>query len=277
VQLGATPATCQATHRVVKPIIIGAGRGRRLGAATDEIPKTLVPIVGRPMLDHILHAFDANGFTPQDVVFICGYKAEVVRERHPEFAYVLNDDWPNNNILRSLLYAREHLHAGFISSYSDIVYRPEAIACALASEHDICLVCDRDWRRRYRDRTQHPEGDAEKVRADGDQIIELSRCIAPHEAAGEFIGVMKLSSRGAEQFLAAYDAARDAFADDDTFCEGRSFQKAYLIDLFAQMVAAGTPVHAAFIDGGYMEIDTTEDAAYAASWWAGASPIDGEL
>ncbi len=253
----------------MKPIIIGAGRGRRLGALTDAIPKTLVPIVGKPMLEHILAAYEASGFRRDQMVFICGYKAEIIQARYPEFDYVRNDDWPNNNILRSLLYAREHLGDGFISSYSDIVYRPEAIACALRSPHDLTLVCDRDWRRRYVDRSEHPETDAEKLRAEGDRVVELSRGIDSERATGEFIGVMKLSARGATQFIEAYDEARASYADDAEFCEGRTFQKAYLIDLLKRMMASGVAVHAAFIDGGYMEIDTTQDAACAEGWWRG--------
>ncbi len=254
----------------MKPIIIGAGRGRRLGELTDEIPKTLVPIVGKPMLEHILAAYEASSFRREEMVFICGYKAEVIQARYPEFHYVVNDDWPNNNILRSLLYAREHLEAGFVSSYSDIVYRPESIRRAVDSPHDITLVCDRDWRRRYVDRSDHPETDAEKLRAEGERVVELSRGIDSNEATGEFIGVMKMTARGAAQFLSAYDACRASYADADEFCEGRTFQKAYLIDLLKRMIADGVEVHAAFIDGGYMEIDTTQDAACAEGWWRGA-------
>lgn len=254
----------------VKPVIIGAGRGRRLKHLTDEIPKTLVPIVGRPMLESILEALEAGGFSRDEVVFICGYKAEVIQQRYPELTYVDNRDWPNNNILLSLLCARPHLEDGFVSTYADIVYRPEAIAKVTDSPHDITLVCDTDWRRRYVDRSEHPESDAEKMRLDeGDRVVELSRTIDADAATGEFIGVMRLTARGAGQFLEAFDAARAAHADDDAFHEGRTFAKAYLIDLLAKMIADGTAVHAVRMHGGYMEIDTTQDAALAEAWWEG--------
>ncbi len=48
----------------MKAIIIGAGRGSRLRHLTEEIPKTLVPILGRPMLDSILEALAAGGLRP---------------------------------------------------------------------------------------------------------------------------------------------------------------------------------------------------------------------
>src|ERR1035438_4553094 len=107
----------------MRPIVIGAGRGSRLGPETDDIPKTLVPVMGRPMLDWILDALGAAGFARRDVVFVCGYKADVIRARYPELSYVENRDWESNNILGSLLCAREHLLGGFLSTYADIVYR----------------------------------------------------------------------------------------------------------------------------------------------------------
>ncbi len=250
----------------MKPVIIGAGRGRRLRHFTDDLPKTLVPVLGRPMLESILEAFESSGFMRNEVVYICGYRAEVLAERYPAFTYVRNDDWENNNILLSLLCAREHLTGGFVSSYSDIVYRPEAVARALASPHDITLVCDTDWRRRYVGRSEHPETDAEKLVAEGDRVTELSRTIASERATGEFIGVMKLSAAGAARFLAAFDEAARTHADAPVFREGRRFQKAYLIDLLQHMIERGEPVHCAPMHGGYMEIDTTEDAALAESW-----------
>ena len=47
----------------MRPIIIGAGRGSRLEHLTEEIPKTLVPVMGRPMLDWVLEALAAAGFS----------------------------------------------------------------------------------------------------------------------------------------------------------------------------------------------------------------------
>jgi choline kinase len=230
----------------------------------------MVPVVGRPMLDHILDALAAGGFERCDVVFICGYQAAAVKRAYPELTYVHNDGWETNNILVSLLCAREHMRSGFVSSYADIVYRPEIVAELARSPHEITLGCDTDWRRRYRDRSQHPESDGEKMRlSEGDgRVLELSRRIAPEEASGEFIGVMRMTAHGAAELLAAYDAARAEFAEDPEFREGRSFEKAYLIDLLQHMIERGVRMHALEVHGGYMEIDTTEDAACAEKWWS---------
>ena len=252
----------------MRPVIIGAGRGSRLRHQTEEVPKTLVPVMGRPMLEWILEALGEAGFARRDVIYIGGYRAEVIRARYPEFTYVENADWAQNNILLSLLKARAHLGGGFVSSYADIVYRGELVKGLVASKADIALGCDTAWARRYVGRSQHPPTDAEKLRAEGDRVVQLSRAVAPAQASGEFIGVAKFTSDGAAELLSAFDEARVLF-EGGLFREGRSFERAYLIDLLQWMIERGTPMHRVDTDGGYMEIDTLEDLAFADRWWQG--------
>jgi choline kinase len=218
------------------------------------------------MLDWILDALSEAGFSRKDVVFVCGYKEDRVRERYPEFTFVPNLDWANNNILLSLLCAREHLTGGFLSSYADIVYDGAIAKKVAQSSHDIVLGTDTHWRRRYVSRTQHPETDAEKLRADDDRVLEVSRSIAPEAASGEFIGVLKMSGAGADLFLEHFDSARREFASG-LFHEGRSFEKAYLIDLLQRMIAQGVVMHRVDTRGAYMELDTLEDLSLAEEWW----------
>lgn len=250
----------------MRAIIIGAGRGARLGANTDEVPKALVPVMGRPMLDWVLEALASAGFSRRDVVFIAGYRADVVRARYPDLTYVSNEDWEHNNILASLLCARAHFGEGFVSTYADIVYRGSSVQKVVASAHDKVLVCDTDWRRRYVDRSHHPETDGEKMRADGKRVLEVSRRIPSEVASGEFIGVAKFTAAGAQEFATAFDEAKAKWAGK-VWREGRPFERAYLIDLFQDMIERGSEFFRVDTRGGYMEIDTGQDLALAEKWW----------
>lgn len=239
---------------MIRPILIGAGRGRRLGPNTDAIPKTLVPVMGRPMLEWILDALKEAGFAKKDVVFVCGYKADVLRARYPEFTYVENRHWESNNILASLFCAREHMTDGFVSSYTDIVYRGEIVSKLMKADGDRVLACDTHWRKRYTNRSQHPETDGEKMRAENGRVIEVHRAIDSDRAHGEFIGVAKFTPQGARELIEAHDREK-------------LHAKAYMIELFERMIANGS--HFGHVDtpGGYMEIDTEEDLAAAEGWW----------
>lgn len=250
----------------MRAIIIGAGRGSRLQDLTDQVPKTFVSVMGRPMIEWIVESLAAAGFSKSDIVFISGYKAEVVRACYPEFTFVQNEGWESNNILASLLCARSFMMDGFVSTYADIIYTKDIAKRVREAPFDVALGCDTNWRARYHGRTEHPETDAEKLRAEGTRVVELSRKIPGESATGEFIGVMKCSRKGAAAIVDAYDAARLAHGEGH-YREGRTFPKAYLIDLLAEMIPGGTEFHRVDTHGGYMEIDTVQDRQLADQWW----------
>ncbi|HEY8078758.1 MAG TPA: phosphocholine cytidylyltransferase family protein, partial [Labilithrix sp.] len=171
------------------------------------------------------------------------------------------------NILESLLYARAHLGGGFVSSYTDIIYRGKCVVDVASAPWDKVLVCDTDWRRRYVHRKNHPESDAEKMRAEGSRVVEVNRTIESEKASGEFIGVAKFSATGAKELVEAYE---DAKAHCETLGD-RPFKKAYLIHLFQRMIERGSEFHRVDTPGGYMELDTLEDLSMAETWWKGGS------
>jgi L-glutamine-phosphate cytidylyltransferase len=248
----------------LQPIIIGAGRGSRLNALTDEQPKCYAPIGQRRILDWLLDALrDADLPTP---VFIGGYRIEQIRTDYPQLSYRHNADWPNNNILASLFCAEADMADGFVCSYSDILYRATVVRRALQHPGDIVLCVDTEWRARYAERSLHPEDDAEKLIATGDRIERIHRGIDSTQASGEYIGVAKCSARGAEILREYYHRARASHAGrpwrDDTL-----FEKAYLIHLFQHLIEEGIEVHMVTTDGEYMEIDTEEDYALANARW----------
>ena len=249
----------------MRPIIIGAGRGSRLNALTDDQPKCYAPIGGRRILDWMLDALKEAGLaTP---VFIGGYRIEQIQADYPELTYCHNADWQHNNILASLFCAEEYMADGFVCSYADILYRAAVVERALEHEGDIALGVDTDWRARYSDRSQHPEDDAEKVVAEADRVLEVNRAIDPSVASGEYIGVARFSARGARSLREHYQRVKAAHAGQ-IWKDGTPFEKAYLIHLFQEMLGAGLAFHMVTTDGEYMEIDTEEDFALANARWS---------
>ena len=248
----------------MRAIIIGAGRGSRLKSMTDTQPKCYATVGGRRILDWTLDAFDSAGLT--DKVFIGGYQIAMIQRDYPQFIFCNNRDWQNNNILLSLFHAEEHMRDGFVCAYSDILFRDSIVKDAIAHPGDIVLCVDTHWRDRYLHRSQHPEGDAEKLTRDGDRVKKIHRDLPSDQSDGEYIGVAKCTPRGARLLREHFHRVRTEFAGKP-WREAKVFEKAYLILLFQEMIEQGVTIHLVSTHGDYMEIDTEEDYALANRDW----------
>jgi bifunctional UDP-N-acetylglucosamine pyrophosphorylase / glucosamine-1-phosphate N-acetyltransferase len=55
-------------------VVLAAGKGTRM---KSELPKVLVPVAGRPMIEYVLDSLAAAGI--DDVVLVIGYRADLVK------------------------------------------------------------------------------------------------------------------------------------------------------------------------------------------------------
>src|SRR6185503_17157948 len=94
-----------------RAILIAAGRGKRLGSHTEEIPKCMVQVGTRPILGWVWKAFELAGI--EELVVIGGYRRDTLeafaRGLAPRVTMVANAEWETNNILLSLMCARRYL------------------------------------------------------------------------------------------------------------------------------------------------------------------------
>lgn len=256
--MSSTTVTATATiARPTRAVIIAAGMGRRLAPYTDEMPKCLVPIAGRPMIVRQLDAFRAHGV--DDVVVVRGYKADVLERRRAELGpvrFVENPEFQTNNILQSLFKAGPLIDGPFLSTYADIVFGREVVTALMDAPGDICLVIDRDFKQIYEGRTEHPLSEGEVANVAGGLVTHVGKRSCPVEGAyGEFIGLAKYSARGAKALRDAYAALAPAAAP---FARN-SWQGAYLTDLYEHLIATGFPITPVPIHGRWREIDTVQD------------------
>lgn len=243
----------------MRVILIAAGMGSRLQHHTQDRPKCMVEVGGRSILSHQLHALGAHGAV--DLHIIRGYLAEQLIVDGA--TYYENTDYRQNNILHSLFKAESALDREALITYSDIVYTPEVVGALLASPGEVAMVVDRGWAAAYEGRHDHPMGEAELAEVGEDGLIrEVGKHVGKRgsqTAAGEFIGLMRVTETGARWLTEAWRAARARVGDDEPFQKAALFRKAYLTDLVEELIAQGRAIHPVFIDGGWREIDTVED------------------
>ncbi|MEI6418404.1 MAG: phosphocholine cytidylyltransferase family protein [Sphingomonadales bacterium] len=246
----------------MKAIVIGAGRGARLGRLTDEQPKCMLPIGGVPILHRAVEALLASGI--EDVVVIRGYAAELLS--CPACRYVEHPDWSGTNVLGSLFAADDEIRGDVLIVYSDILFTASIVREAMSTAGRIVPVVDRAWLSAYVGRNDHPPSEAEKVSLEAGRIRSIGKMNVPAEAAdGEFIGMLKLDAAGASSIRQAYARAKARFAGRP-FATAQTFESAYLTDLLQFMVDGGETICPAIIEGGWREIDTAEDLERAGAW-----------
>ncbi len=248
----------------MKAIIVAAGRGRRLGTETDDIPKCMVKVGGRAILEWQLQALAAAGI--DDVVIVRGYLGDRIAPATPpgvKLRFVENPDWASNNILVSLFYAEAEMSDGFLFSYSDIVFAPEHAARTARAGAPVSLVIDRRWQDAYHGRTQHPISEAELARIEADRVTRVGkRLVDAADTSGEFIGLARFSADGAAAMRAVWKDAR-ARGLAAPFGAAASLAQAYLTDGLNELIARGTTLAPVMIDGRWREIDTEQDLARA--------------
>jgi len=73
----------------MKVVILAGGFGTRLSEYTDEVPKPMVHVGGKPMLWHIMNRYARYGIT--DFGIALGYKAEVIKTFFSNYNTVNSD------------------------------------------------------------------------------------------------------------------------------------------------------------------------------------------
>jgi len=61
----------------MKAVILAAGKGSRLNPITSTVPKPMIPIGGKPLLEHAL--LNLRDIGVQEILIIVGYKEEIIK------------------------------------------------------------------------------------------------------------------------------------------------------------------------------------------------------
>ena len=241
---------------MTKALIIAAGLGSRLKKHTENLPKCMLDFGGKTLLQRQLDVYKKCGVS--DISLIRGYKKEKINYKN--IKYFDNKDFKKNNVLNSIFYAEKVINGNIIIAYSDILFDSVAVKRLLSSDHDISVVVDIDWRGYYVGRKDHPITEAENVIFNSNNEVEKIGKInkGNDDVHGEFIGMIKLTDRGAKIFKQHFHRLKKIYWNKP-FQRAKTFQNAYLTDMIQELVDIGIKVHCVIIESGWKEIDTVED------------------
>jgi dTDP-glucose pyrophosphorylase len=72
------PHRMKPTMTISKAVLLAAGRGTRMESLTDDCPKPMLPLQGRPLLAHQIERLEEAGV--RRILVVTGYKAEIVEQ-----------------------------------------------------------------------------------------------------------------------------------------------------------------------------------------------------
>lgn len=123
-------------------VILAAGTGKRLQPYTNYIPKPLVEINKKPIIDYQIDALKAMGI--KDIFVVSGFLRDKIEEHLGNNAYIVhNNNYESTNSMYSLFLLRSYLVGKeFLLLNADIVFYAEVIqelfkfpgSCSLVSK-----------------------------------------------------------------------------------------------------------------------------------------------
>lgn len=126
--------------RVMKIVILAAGKGSRLGK--PGWPKPLTDLAnGQTILGYQLEAI-SQYTSLRDVLVVVGFKKEKIMDAYPDLLYVYNPKFASENTAKSLLRALSKVAPGedVIWINGDVVFHPAVFGAALAAERSAMVV-----------------------------------------------------------------------------------------------------------------------------------------
>lgn len=180
-------------------VILAAGQGTRLNGTAGDAPKCLVRVGGMTLLERQVRTLRRAGI--EDIVVVVGCQADRVRQScGPGVRYVENARFAATNSLYSLWTARALLYRGFVVLNCDVLFHPALLDELLAAHQDAALLID------YRTDGQPPFGDEEmKVKVRDGLVADIAKTLAPEDADGENLGIVKFGPAGAPAVIDILD------------------------------------------------------------------------
>ena len=231
----------------VRGLILAAGRGSRLKSITEDRPKGMVALKGRPLIAWQLHALRGAGI--DQIALVGGYRMQALAQFH--LPVIASPRWSETNMVRSLMCAAEWLdHGATVVSYSDIVYDSATVQRLTDTPSDIALTFDPAWLALWSARFADPLSDAETFAVDpSGMLTDIGR--RPErisDVQGQYMGLLKFTGPGwrvISQYLGTLPSDRCDTLD--------------MTSLLRALIDRGVRIQAVPTAGPWAEVDNEDD------------------
>jgi len=247
----------QETHAIV----LAASRGNGLHELTQDRPKVMLSIGGKPLLRRLVDEFKKQSINR--ITVVAGYKAETVDVAGINVC--VNENYELSGELSSLACAGQAFNDNMLIMYGDLLFRGYILNDLLDSEAALVVVVDSmpgsghiSGTPDYAYCTQADDRSLFKQEVFIKQVSE-QRESDLGEPNGRWIGMLKVNSSG-RQWLE--EALQELQARDD-------FGSLTMLDLINYLVQQGKKIHVHYINGHWLDVNSLDDIDRASDFTHG--------
>ncbi len=248
-----------------RAIILAASRGENFESLTQNSPKAMLSINGKPILARTLERL--NRADIKDIIVVGGYAAEKINL--PSIRLLKNPKFDDSGELASLLIAQTEFTDDMVILYGDIIFRGYILKGLIDSKREITVVVDSS---KIQSNSQNQADYAYCSEEDNRELwgrdIELKQIVnstpdSANKISGQWIGMIGIKNEG-KQWI---EEAVEQLSSEP------NFQNHSLIDLLNRIILNGHQIRVIYIHGHWLDINSLNDLEQAGNF----SSYDSEL
>ncbi len=178
-------------------IILSAGRGKRLGTKTELLPKCLVKVKGKPIIDYLENF--RNKF--KKTIIVAGYKHHLLFNKFKKvknLSFCINTDYINTNMVYSLFKVSKNQikKSDIVVCYSDIIFDPNIYKLFKQTKKTFITI-NKKWLDLWKKRMRFNKikYDAEDLVIDNSKVISIGNKIQKKLPKYQFMGLVKITNK----------------------------------------------------------------------------------
>jgi choline kinase len=171
-------------------LILASGSGERLKHKTKNIPKCLVKVNGKPIIeymDNFINCFEK-------VYIVAGYKSNKIKKfyKNKNVVVIYNKNYNKTNMVHSIFCASKYIKDDVVISYSDIIF--DYSIFKLLKKKVNLMPIKKDWLKIWKKRMSHEEinKDAEDLVIKKNKLISIGNKINKILPKYQFMGLIKI-------------------------------------------------------------------------------------
>ncbi|NOQ55748.1 MAG: NTP transferase domain-containing protein [Nanohaloarchaea archaeon] len=233
----------------MKAIILAAGKGTRLHPITESMPKCLIPVDDKVILEHMLERLTKNNI--DKIILVVGFEEDQIKRHfgnyfnNTEIEYITNPKYDVHNNIYSLWLAKDHIDDDILIINADNMVNKDILKDIIESEHENAACIDDTI-------TNLPE-EAMKAQISDGLLKDVSKTISSDAIHGDAIGIYKFSKEGAKIYF-----------DEIASCIDNGEANMFYLHAMSKLAKKGFDIHVISTRGlTWHEVDDHEDLAKA--------------